>query len=147
MGSSCKIYSVSWTGPFHVIFVWKGLSVHCCPSATAALWDVPYPSAERAFPRSSLGKESAFSVLDAGDVDLIRGSGRSPGGGQGNPLQYSCLENPMDRGAWWATVRGVSKSWMQWKRLSVLYWKRTIQLISSFWMMGLTTLKNTRKQL
>ena len=37
------------------------------------------------------------------------GSGRSPGGGHGNPLQYSCLENPKDRGAWWATVRGVAK--------------------------------------
>ena len=40
---------------------------------------------------------------DIRDVSLIFGSGRSPGGGHGNPLQYSCLENPMDRGAWWAT--------------------------------------------
>ena len=45
------------------------------------------------------------------DAGLIPGSGRSPGGGNGNPLQYSCLENPMDRGAWWATVHGVTKSW------------------------------------
>ena len=44
-------------------------------------------------------------------VDSIPGLGRSPGGGYGNPLQYSCLENPMDRGAWWATVHGVAKSW------------------------------------
>ena len=44
------------------------------------------------------------------DLGLIPGSGRSPGGGHGNPLQYSCLENPMDRGAWWATVHGVSES-------------------------------------
>ena len=42
------------------------------------------------------------------DVDLISGLGRSPGEGNGNPLQYSCLENPMDRGAWWATVHGVA---------------------------------------
>ena len=48
---------------------------------------------------------------NAGDVGLIPGSGRSPGGGNGNLLQYSCLENPMDRGAWWATVHGVTKSW------------------------------------
>ena len=41
------------------------------------------------------------------------GSGRSPGEGNGNPLQYSCLENPIDGGAWWATVHGVSKSWSQ----------------------------------
>ena len=46
---------------------------------------------------------------NAGDVGLIPGSESSPGGGNGNPLQYSCLENPMDRGAWWATVHGVAK--------------------------------------
>ena len=50
------------------------------------------------------------------DLSLIPGSGKSPGGGHGDPLQYSCLENPMDRGAWWATVHGVSKSqtWLKW---------------------------------
>ena len=47
---------------------------------------------------------------DTGNIGLIPGSGRSPGGGHGNPLQYSCLENPVDRGAWWATVHGVSQS-------------------------------------
>ena len=47
---------------------------------------------------------------DAGDLGSIPGLGRSPGEGNGNPLQYSCLENPMDGGAWWATVHGVSKS-------------------------------------
>ena len=47
---------------------------------------------------------------DAGDVGSIPGLGKSPGGGHGNPLQYSCLENPMDRGAWWATVYRVAKS-------------------------------------
>ena len=49
---------------------------------------------------------------DAGDAGLAPELGRSPGGGHGNPLQCSCLENPMDGGAWWATVRRVSKSWM-----------------------------------
>ena len=53
------------------------------------------------------GKESA---CNAGDLGLIPGSGRSPGEGNGYPLQCSCLENPMDRGAWWATVHGVAKS-------------------------------------
>jgi len=47
---------------------------------------------------------------NAGEAGSIPGSGRSPGEGNGNPLQYSCLENPMDRGAWWATVHGVTKS-------------------------------------
>ena len=48
---------------------------------------------------------------NARDVGSIPGSGRSSGGGDGNPLQYSCLENPMDRGAWQAMVQGVTKSW------------------------------------
>ena len=56
------------------------------------------------FPHSSVGKESA---CNAGDLGSITRSGRSPGKGNGNPLQYSCLENPMDRGAWRATVHGV----------------------------------------
>ena len=46
---------------------------------------------------------------NAGDTGLIPGSGRSPGGGNGNPLQYSCLGNPMDRGTWWVTVHGVTE--------------------------------------
>ena len=48
---------------------------------------------------------------DARDAGSILGSGRSPGGGHGNLLQYPCLKNPMDRGAWWATVHGLAKSW------------------------------------
>ena len=59
------------------------------------------------FPHSSDGKESACS---AGDPGLIPGSGRSPGEGNGKPLQYPCLESPMDRGAWWAAVHGVVDS-------------------------------------
>ena len=59
------------------------------------------------FPGDSGGKESA---CNAGDLGLIPGSGRFPGEGNGNPLQYFCLENPMDGGAWWATVHGVTKS-------------------------------------
>ena len=56
---------------------------------------------------SSDGKASAYNVGDAGSIP---GSGRSSGEGNGNPLQYSCLQNPMDRGAWWATVQGFVKS-------------------------------------
>ena len=55
--------------------------------------------------------EVKASACNAGDLGLIPGSGRSPGEGNGNPLQYSCLENPMDRGAWWAAVHRVTKSW------------------------------------
>ena len=55
-------------------------------------------------------KNPPATTGDIRDVGLIPGSGRSPGGGRGNPPQYSCLENPMDRGAWWAAVHGVSES-------------------------------------
>ena len=56
------------------------------------------------------GSEVKASACNAGDLGLIPGSGRSSGEGNGNPLQYSCLKNPMDGGAWWATVHGVAKS-------------------------------------
>ena len=56
-------------------------------------------------------KNLPASAGNAGDRGLIPGSGRSLGVGNGNPLQYSCLENSLDRGAWWATVHGVAKSW------------------------------------
>ena len=55
-------------------------------------------------------KNLTGNVGDLREADLIPGLERSPGVGCGNPLQYSCLENPMDRGAWWATVQGVAKS-------------------------------------
>ena len=58
------------------------------------------------FPDGLEGKEFACNV---GGLGLISGLGRSPGGGNGNPLQYSCLGNPMDRGAWWATVHQVAE--------------------------------------
>ena len=62
------------------------------------------------FPGVSDGKES---TCNAGDPGSTPGSGRSPGEWNGYPLQYSCQGNPMDRGAWWATVHGVAKSHMQ----------------------------------
>ena len=66
--------------------------------------------AHKGFPGGSDGKESA---CNAGDLGLITGFGRSHGEGKGYPLQYSCLENSMDRGAWQATVHGVTKSQTQ----------------------------------
>ena len=58
-------------------------------------------------------KNLPINAEDTGDEGLIPGSGRSPGGGNGNPLKYSCLGNPMDRGAWWAIVHSVAKSQTQ----------------------------------
>ena len=62
------------------------------------------------FPGGSEGKESVCNVGDPGSIPVL---GKTPGEGNGNLLQCSCLKNPMDRGAWWATVRGVAKSWTQ----------------------------------
>ena len=56
-----------------------------------------------------MSKEPAYSAEDAGDMGSVPGSGRSTGGGHSNPLQYSCLENPMDRGAWQATVHRLQR--------------------------------------
>ena len=59
------------------------------------------------------GLDDKESACNAGGLGLIPELGRSPGEGNGYPLQYSCLQNPMDRGAWWVTVHGVAKSWTQ----------------------------------
>ena len=60
-------------------------------------------------------KKPPVNAEDITDPGSIPGMGRPPGGGHDNPLQYSCLENPMDRGAWWATVNGIAKSQTQLK--------------------------------
>ena len=67
-----------------------------------------YHHSVKGFPRGSDGKESSRNV---GDPSSIPGLGKSPGGGNGNPFQYSCMENSMDRGAWRATIHRVAKSW------------------------------------
>ena len=59
----------------------------------------------------SVVKNPPANARDTGNMGLVPGSGRSSREGSGNPFQYSCLGNPVDRGAWWATVHGVSKSW------------------------------------
>ena len=66
-----------------------------------------------------MGKESACNAGDGGESGSILGLGRSPGGGNGNPVHCSCLENPMDRGAWQAIDHGVAKSQTQLKQLSM----------------------------
>ena len=66
-------------------------------------------SLEGSFPGGTEVKNPPANAGDTGDTGSIPGSGRSPGEGHGNPLQYSCLENSMDRGAWWATAHRVAK--------------------------------------
>ena len=64
-----------------------------------------------AFPGGASDKESSVSAGDIRDAGLIPGLGRPAEGGHDNPLQYSCLENPTERRAWWAIIHGVAKSW------------------------------------
>ena len=78
------------------------------------------------FPGGAVVKNPPANAGDARDMGLIPGSGRSPGGGNGNPLQYSCLENPMDRGAWQATIYGVAKSQKQLSNWVILWFRRNI---------------------
>ena len=74
-----------------------------------AFWEPPY--CFPGFPGGTVGKNLPANAGDARDAGLIPGSRRSSGRGNGSPLPYSCLENLMDRGAWWATVHGVTMSW------------------------------------
>ena len=77
-------------------------------------------------------KNSLANAGDLRDKGSIPGLGRYPGGRHGNLLQYSCLENLMDRGAWWATVHGVTKSWIQLKQLSTMHAQRCMIVFRYF---------------
>ena len=77
-------------------------------------------------PRWCHGKESAYQCRKCRRLGLIPGSGRSFGEGNSNPFQYFCLENPMDRGAWWATVHVVTKNWMQLSTHNLIMSEKTL---------------------
>ena len=92
----------------------------------------------RGFPIGSLGRESTCNAGDTGDAGSIPGWGRSPGGRNGNPLQHSCLENPRDRGAWWALSIGSHRVGHDWSDLAaatmynMYIWKNIRKYISWF---------------
>ena len=97
---------VFWPGEFHGLYSsWGRKELDTTERFSLSL------SYLFSFPDGSVGKESACNAGATGDVSSISGVGRSPGEGNGNPFQYSCLENPMDRGARRATVLGVAQSW------------------------------------
>ena len=75
----------------------------------------------KGFLDGAVSKESACNLGGTGDLGSIPGLGRSPGGGKGNPLQYSCLKNPMDRGAWWPTAQRVTKSQNDYEGMQVVW--------------------------
>ena len=74
-------------------------------------WYLIDSKAEQMLPIIFPGSSDHKTICNAGDLGSIPGSGRSPGEGNGNPLQYSCLKNPMNRGAWRDAVHGITKSW------------------------------------
>ena len=92
-------------------------------------------------------KNSPANTGDVGDAGLISGLGRCPGGRKGNPTQYSFLENPMDKGAWWATVHGVAKSQVQLSDWAHLYTHLSLSSESPnqtrVWSWGSLTLMNS----
>ena len=79
------------------------------------------------------GSEVKASACNVGDLGSIPGLGRSPGEGNGNPLQYSCLENPMDGGAWWAAVHGVAKSQTQLSDFTFTFHFHLLFFLLLFW--------------
>ena len=104
----------------------RRLQEHCkdITKRIQSTWMTPFVYLSRCIHSDGLpwwlsSKDSTCTTEDAGDVCSIPGLGRSPGGGHGNPLQYSCLGNPMDRGAWQATVHRVTNSQTRQKRLSM----------------------------
>ena len=123
-GLSLSALLISWAEPFmggtalhHVMVIVNNTAMNIESMYLFKWWFslVIYPWVglldHMAVLQGFLGLDGKESACNAGDLSLIPGMGRSPGEGNGHPLQYSYLENPMDRGAWWATVHGVAKSW------------------------------------
>ena len=98
---------ISWFSFSMILFILSSVSVGDFNRLGGILGSGDFVELFQGFPGGSDGKES---VCNAGDMGSIPGSGRSPKEGHGNPLQYSCLENSMDKGAWQATVHGLVKS-------------------------------------
>ena len=92
----------------------------------------------------SVDKESAYNAEDAGDAGLIPGSGRSPGGGNGNPFQYSCLKSPTDRGVWRAIVCRVAKNQTRLSTHIGIGWTLSSRL--SLAVLGLTSCRLAEQQ-
>ena len=90
--------------------IYTHLYIYTCTYTQTCTPIRTYTHVYMGFPGGASGKEHTCRYRRHRDVGLITGSGRFPGGGHGNPLQYSCLENPMDRGVWWAIVHKVAES-------------------------------------
>ena len=115
---------------------WRSLD-HVSKSLFLAVYSVPLIDISVFMPASFLSgsavEESAFSEGDTGDAGSIHGLRRSPGEGNGNPVQYSCLRNRLDRGAWWARVQKVTKSQEDWATKHTYFAKSTLFVPIPLW--------------
>ena len=100
------LHSCSVSFPVGGVIVWATVSSFCISRALTG------------FPGGSEGKASGCNARDRGSIP---GQGRSPGEGNGNPLQYSCLENPRPGGAWWATVHGTARTWTRLRDFTFIF--------------------------
>ena len=89
----------------------RGVNFSCVELYKVSESKLLHPVPRQTFPGGSVVKNPPVNAGNTRDVGSTSGSGRSPGGGNGNPLQYSCPGNPVDKGTWWVTVHGVTKSW------------------------------------
>ena len=117
VGSICNYFLPYWGLDFILFIV--SFAVQTLESVLVG-WTNSLFTQSEGFANGSVDKEPACNAGDTGDEGLIPVSGRSPGGGHSNPLQYSCLENPVNKGDWWATVHRVAKSRTRLKWLSML---------------------------
>ena len=115
-------------GPLHCRQTLYQLSYARCPGSSNLLRVPIEQKMEGGRIHSSGGSEVKASACNAGDPGSIPGSGRSPGEGNGNPLQYSCLGNPMDGGVWWPTVHRVAKSRTRLSDFSFSAWQQLCSL-------------------
>ena len=114
---------------FIVCRIFDNCHSNWCEVISHCSFDLHFSYNEWGFPG---GLEVKVSACNAGDLGSIPGSGRSPGEGNGNPLQYSCLENPMDGRVWWATVHGVAKSRIRLSHFTSLHFNRSRSAVVLF---------------
>ena len=113
-----KILQKLWNASINMFPTWGNSDLGMCEGMLFIDKSFAGGCVYMGFPGGSVDKEPPYNTEDEGDVGLIPGSGRCPGEGNGNPLQCSHLENPMDSGAWWAIVHGLAKSQTWRKQLS-----------------------------
>ena len=124
------VNSCTRLGDYHILFISQTCEVlFCFDFQWTTFWDSPHPTLESLHVKGTflILKPTVSDTCNAGDLGLTPGLGRFPGERKGYPLQYSCLENSMDGGAWWSAVHGVAKSWTRLSDFTFIHWRRKWQ--------------------